>query len=31
MLTWKDVLQFSVQGTPKPTIRVEKTNLELHD
>lgn len=28
MLTWKDVLQFSVHGTPKPTIRAEKTNLE---
>jgi peptide methionine sulfoxide reductase msrA/msrB len=28
MLTWKEVLQFSAKGNPKPTHRVEKTNEE---
>lgn len=28
MLTWKDIIAFSVNGNPKPTARVEKTELE---
>ena len=28
MLTWKDVIHFSVNGNPKPDKRVEKTEQE---
>ena len=28
MLTWKDVINFSVKGNPKPDRRVEKTEAE---
>ena len=28
MLTWKDVIHFSVNGNPKPDRRVEKTEQE---
>ena len=28
MLTWKDVINFSVRGNPKPDMRVEKTEAE---
>lgn len=28
MLTWKDVINFSVQGNPVPDLRVEKTEQE---
>ena len=28
MLTWKDVIHFSVSGNPKPDKRVEKTESE---
>ena len=28
MLTWKDIINFSVKGNPKPDRRVEKTEAE---
>ena len=28
MLTWKEVINFSVKGNPKPDLRVEKTDEE---
>jgi peptide-methionine (R)-S-oxide reductase len=28
MITWKDVINFSVKGNPTPTLRVEKTESE---
>jgi len=28
MITWKDVISFSVNGSPKPEKRVEKTETE---
>jgi len=31
MLTWKDIINFSVKGNPKPDQRVEKTNAEWRD
>lgn len=31
MLTWKDVIHFSVKGNPKPDRRVEKTEEEWRD
>ena len=31
MLTWKDVINFSVKGNPKPDRRVEKTDAEWRD
>lgn len=31
MLTWKDVINFSVKGNPKPDRRVEKTDAQWRD
>jgi len=31
MLTWKDVIRFSVKGSPKPDRRVEKTEAEWRE
>lgn len=31
MLTWKDIINFSVKGNPKPDQRVERTNAEWRD
>ncbi len=31
MLTWKDVINFSVKGNPKPDRRVEKTEQEWRE
>lgn len=31
MLTWKDVINFSVNGNPKPEQRIEKSELEWRE